>query len=387
MCNNTNIAILRKLTSKRLNVALVEIQAVSDNPAMKYCQTAEYLLTKAKEYVEGAWEMLASGKPDASIALSRWVLEAAANLCWVVADKDKIDDRLRDIVGEALRNEANLLEGKAKLWTEQAPALEERARKARATRTNLKAEELASLDNRLRDTKQDDCDFRELYPLYRICCAKAHPGLRAWEMFAVVNGTTVRREPVDDSPTARWMAAAPVFYLISSCYCLAGCGNTEELNDWWEKQVRPLLETEPDTKPPQGEAENQNKKGTGASKKTNSFLLTVAAIIFVTPFGVSGDGPVMDSFKSSFVFAIPWCLSGWLAIMIAQKIDGKICDWQTKLCSLLFGPAILIMVIITFTMEYFKKKIRAKYTPQELSCRKRDIFDYWDQICPWNESR
>ena len=122
-------------------------------------------------------------------------------------------------------------------------------------------------------------------------------------------------------------------------------------------------------------------------KNIKSLLFAAIAIILVTAFsyhiGISEDVSAgdckMDIFKSSLVFAIPWCLSSWLALRIGQKLEGKIYDWQTKLCSLFVGPFLLIAL----AMEYFKRRKRAKYTEKEMHSRKKDIYDLWDWLFPW----
>jgi hypothetical protein len=74
---------------------------------------------------------------------------------------------------------------------------------------------------------------------------------------------------------------------------------------------------------------------------------------------------------------IAWCLSGWLAYRIGQKLDdNKTYDWQLKLCCLIFGPYLFIMSI----MEYLKRKKRAKYTAKEMLNRRKDIYDLWDWL-------
>jgi len=82
----------------------------------------------------------------------------------------------------------------------------------------------------------------------------------------------------------------------------------------------------------------------------------------------------MDLFD--LFFAIAWCLSGWLAWRIGQKLDGKKFNWGEKLCVLIFGPFILILAI----MEYFKQKKRKNdhRRPIEQLNRKKDIYDFWD---------
>jgi hypothetical protein len=123
-------------------------------------------------------------------------------------------------------------------------------------------------------------------------------------------------------------------------------------------------------------------------KKLKSLLFAAIAIMLVTAFGyymeVTGDEAIeeskMDVLKFWFVLAIPWCLSSWLALKVGQKLDGKIYDWQTKLCGLFFGPFLLI----ASAMEYFKRRKRAKYTVKELLGRKKDIYDFWDWLFPLN---
>lgn len=123
-------------------------------------------------------------------------------------------------------------------------------------------------------------------------------------------------------------------------------------------------------------------------KNIKSLLFAAIAIMLVTALGyymeVTGDDAIeeskMDVLKFWFVLAIPWCLSSWLALKVGQKLDGKIYDWQTKLCSLLFGPVLLIALV----MEYLKQRKRAKYTEKEMHSRKKDIYDLWDWLFPWH---
>jgi len=82
-----------------------------------------------------------------------------------------------------------------------------------------------------------------------------------------------------------------------------------------------------------------------------------------------------------FVLGLAWCLSGYLAWKIGEKLDqknyGPYCSsylWQDKICGLIFGPIMLIMLV----MEYLKQRKRAKYTPCEMVNPKKDIYDLWD---------
>jgi hypothetical protein len=233
---------LKALSGELLNDALKEIRSnrerLSGAKEERFL-TAEYLLLEAKEYNDGAWEMLASEKCGASIALSRWVLEASMNLLWVVADKSHLDRRLIDLVGEALRCEANRLEGSAYLWPDKAQAFNNKANEARVTSKSLGANKLGDLCSRVDSIAQVD---ERIYALYRICCAEAHPGLKVWERYVKKGDITLSKSPVDIIMTARWMAIASVFYLVTFSYCLTELGEANRLKVWWQTKVVPILE-------------------------------------------------------------------------------------------------------------------------------------------------
>ncbi len=247
MSNSNKIASLKTLSSNLLDKTLEEIklhQKESSPPNEGYFLTAEYLLQEAMEYVAGAFEMIESGKSNASIALSRWVLEASLNLYWTLADSDKIDERLMILCGEALRCEACLLEGSAKLklWPDKSQLFKENATKARKIRKDLRVEKPESLYKRLESIEeQSETNWPDLYPLYRICCAAAHPNLNVWERFDLADGTIVSKDPIDKQSIACWMAAASTFYLVIFTYHLTELGDSKQLKDWWENKVRPLL--------------------------------------------------------------------------------------------------------------------------------------------------
>ena len=245
MISSGNIASLQILSSDLLDDTLTAIRLhreQSSPPNKEYFLTAEYLLQEAMEYVTGAWEMIKSGKANASIALSRWVLEASLNLLWTVAERDKIEERHKVLIGEALRNDACLLEGLAKLWPDKSHQFESKANEARKIRESLSVEKPEGLDQRLEEIRQSDkANWPELYPLYRICCAAAHPSLKVWERFGIADKSTVSKDPIDKQSTACWMAATSTFYLVMSTYCLTELGDSKQLKDWWENKVRPLL--------------------------------------------------------------------------------------------------------------------------------------------------
>ena len=200
--SSNKIVSLKTLSSDLLDKTLAEIRLHRKESSPrngKYFLTAEYFLQEATEYIAGAWEMIKSGKSNASIALSRWVLEASLNLLWTVADRDKIDERLKILCGEALRNHACLLEGLAKLFPDKSSRFESEANKVRETRKGLCVEKPESLDKRLNSIKKQPemANLPELYPLYRICCAAAHPDLKVWERFGSADSLTVSKDPID----------------------------------------------------------------------------------------------------------------------------------------------------------------------------------------------
>ncbi len=245
-CSRRNIKSLKKLSIVLLDNALKEITLHRKNtspPNEESFITAEYLLLESKEYVEGAWDMVSMERYDASIALSSWILEASLNLFWAVADKDKIHDKLVVLAGEALRCDANLHEGLGEIWPSYAEAFISKAKEARKVRQSLGIDKpLESLDKRLKDIKQENSPkWPELYPLYRICCASAHHSLKVWERYAYSGNSIVGRELIDKSEISTWMAAASTFYIVVFSYCLTGLGDSQQLKDWWEIKIRPLL--------------------------------------------------------------------------------------------------------------------------------------------------
>lgn len=232
---------LKELTSKLLNDTLKDIQSRQQNSSTgKYFKTAEYLLLEAKEYVDGAWVLIEHDKCDASIALSRWVLEASMNLLWAVVNEDEKDQRLKELCGEALRQEAMLQESLQELLPNQAKTYISNAQKAREVRKKLAVEKkLESLFDRTKSIENPKT--RYLYSLYRICCAKSHPSLNVWQRFETVNNKTTPKNPVNNKHIACWMAASTTYYLILYVYCLTKLDSAPDLKDWWENEAGPLL--------------------------------------------------------------------------------------------------------------------------------------------------
>jgi len=245
MNSSKDIKTLKTLSCKLLEDALKEIRTYRENntpPNEERVLTAEYLLQEAMEYVDGSYDMLIAGKPNASIALSRWFLEASLNLLWAVADEDKIEDRLRVIVGEALRQEACLLEGLAKLYPDKSNILESKAEEAKTAREKLDVKKPDSLYKRIEEIElPNQAPLPPLYPLYRICCAAAHPNLKVWERFSIEEESFFSKEPERKETTACFIVAASTFYLVVFAYCLSNLGDKDVLNQWWEEQVSPLL--------------------------------------------------------------------------------------------------------------------------------------------------
>lgn len=245
MDDQSKLALLKTLSINLLTDAFKEIKSHREDTSpqnVEHFLTAEYLLQEAFEHVTGSWDMLISNKPNASIALSRWALEASLNLLWTIADRNKIDDCLKTLVGEALRLDACLLEGLAKLWPEHAERYKNKAQEARSVREGLGVERPKDINTRLENIRQPERDnWPELYPLYRICCSSAHPGLKVWERFGGTADSVESKNPIDKQSIARWMAAASTLYLVANAFCLTELGRKEELDEWWSKQVAPLL--------------------------------------------------------------------------------------------------------------------------------------------------
>jgi cell division protein FtsW (lipid II flippase) len=115
-------------------------------------------------------------------------------------------------------------------------------------------------------------------------------------------------------------------------------------------------------------------------KEVKSHLLIVVGVMLVTLLvfysSVSENTTPKDSetdiFRFSFIFAIIWCLTGWLGCVIVEKTDDKTAGQEEKLCAIVLLGSIFFLIAI---FQYFKQKKRAKYTPKELLGRKKDIYD------------
>jgi len=243
------VPLLKELTTTIIRDALKEIRSKRLNSSgckEKRFRTTEYFLVEAQDYVTGVWDTLAVGNVRVSVTISRWILEAAMNLWWVVSDEDATEQRLTELVGEALRQDANLLDGLGELQPNQAHTLRQRAEEDRQTRSDLGCTKLDSLETRMKDIKPPDRpDWPNVYALYRICCAAAHPNLRGWELFKSVGPAKVSTGSSDNTiltpDMVTWMAATSVVYLVLCAYCLTQTGNQDSLTNWWNTKVIPLL--------------------------------------------------------------------------------------------------------------------------------------------------
>ncbi len=244
MNNQDNISALKALTCELVNNTLQKIRTHREGHTPTdeaRLVIPEYLLDEALEYVSGAWDLILSDRPKAAVSLSRWVVEASMNLYWVVKGMpDDADDRLLALYGEALRNEAILLEGLSKILPAKAKALLEKAsRVSEVRRQDLGIKtRLQGLENRSKEADMPE----GLYPVYRICCAAAHPALKVWEKYQE-DGSNGPGNLIDKY-TACWIAAQSAFHLVVNSYVLTQLdyGDDGSLESWWTKKVQPLLD-------------------------------------------------------------------------------------------------------------------------------------------------
>ena len=218
-------------------------------------RVGEFLLAEAQEFAVSAWEELKAGRSRASLATSRWLLEAALNLLWVTAPQGDLEDRLRFLVAEALRQEGALLDGLVELNAVQAKqfGFEERAVEARQRGKELMEQVVEryrrSLDARIKSImpllQAKGCS-KNPYALYRICCGAAHPGLDIRRRFQLCpGGATVTRGRPDLTSIACFVLAASTWWLIGGVYQLALPNKPKllaELTDWWANKVSPLID-------------------------------------------------------------------------------------------------------------------------------------------------
>ncbi len=250
MGRSSKLTALQAKTAELLAKALTEIQhGRVKAPQAKEGRfgVAEYLVTEAKEYVGASWDLLRAEKPRASLAVSRWLVEAALNLLWVTTKTNEIAKRLKLLVAEALRLEAAKLEGLGELQPSKAKQFKDQAAAARQKQRDLVAQpkwRLDPLSNRI-DSIKAPLKAKSMpnpYVFYRICCAAAHPGLEVWRRFdQAPRGAAVMRKPSDDSAVACLILACSALWLVTGAYCLVELGDANGLKNWWEGEIVPLL--------------------------------------------------------------------------------------------------------------------------------------------------
>jgi hypothetical protein len=250
---------LHKLTSKLLRKTLYDTRKARDNSlaAMNArFYTTEFLLTEAQEFSEASWAELKAGRSRVSLAVSRWVLEAAMNLLWASMVPAECDERLKFLTAEALRQEGVLLNGLAAMNAEKAEEL----------KIGQYATEAKKQENELRDqltSKSKDYPSTiarriesilpqlealfcpRLYPLYRICCGAAHPGFDTWRLFQPgPGGSMIKKDRSNCYQNACSISAGAACWLAVGVYHLTQPDNVELHNsvmNLWAKTVVPIV--------------------------------------------------------------------------------------------------------------------------------------------------
>ncbi len=236
-----DIDALRRLTRDLVEEAWSEVSSLAAGETAQAVRhsLASYYLFASREYVEGTWQMLSENKLLPALTLSRWPLEAALNLLWVVADDKEVDQRINDLRAKALWQEEALQKGIAEAGV--ATPHGEAAKKAAKAARNLRARSLDSLETRMGELEATNVATeklgklgRWLYVYYRICSTAIHAHPRVWE--------------APDKRVAKpWIiyriAASSPFYLVVNAHCLAGSGDIDRLYEWWA-ETESLLDKE-----------------------------------------------------------------------------------------------------------------------------------------------
>ncbi len=247
MNNSDIIDKMQDLTGQLIGEALYRIHSDRPHSALNKeprFRTAEYLLAEAKEFVDSSCMLLKKGNLRASLSTVRWVLEAALNLLWITSDESQIDDRIRDFLAEAYRQEAAYLDDFMDLCPEKADFLSGQAQQARDKYEELQGKQLPSLASRMGSLKSSGFlrDVPNPYALYRECCAAAHPSVDVWRRYKYRRGATVTGPEKPDTRMPFWMIAMSTVHLVSGTYCLTGIEQARrELPKWWTERVVPLL--------------------------------------------------------------------------------------------------------------------------------------------------
>jgi hypothetical protein len=228
-----DIIALRELTCGLVEQAWSEVSSLVDTKTEQEERrsVASYYLFASREYTEGAWQMLSENRRLAALALSRWPLEAALNLLWVLADNKEVDKRVNDLRAKALWQEEALHRGIAEAWPNFATPHREIAEKVANAARGLGARSLDSLEKRMEELEGTDVATEKLgelgpmlYVYYRICSVAIHAHPRVWE------------DP-DKRVAKPWViyriAASSPLYLVAAAHCLTVTGDIDKLYKWW----------------------------------------------------------------------------------------------------------------------------------------------------------
>ena len=234
---------LRLLTCNLVEEAWTEVSSLpATGPAQEARHSvASYYLFASREYIVGAWQMLSENKRLAALALSRWPLEGALNLLWVLADNGEVDQRINDLRAKALWQEEALQRGIAEALPNFATPHGEAAERVANAARSLGGRSVASLEKRMEELEATDIATGrlgelgpKLYVYYRICSVAIHAHPRVWE------------DP-DKRVAKPWViyriAASSPLYLVAAVYCLTGSGDIDKLYKWWAA-VESLLDKE-----------------------------------------------------------------------------------------------------------------------------------------------
>lgn len=228
-----SIDALKELTSRLICDTIREISTTPDGAVEDHYVVARYYLSESRECMKAVWPMLAERRFRAALALSRWVLEAALNLLWAVADDKEVDQRLRDLRRKALCQEAALQDELADASFGQIEVQKEQARKVRSAADRVQGRSLGSLEDRVKNLQATGVAAEKLgelgprlYTFYRICSTAIHAHPRVWEhpQKKIVRPWVVYR-----------IATSSPFYLVAATPVLTGTGDLNRMYEWWTK--------------------------------------------------------------------------------------------------------------------------------------------------------
>jgi hypothetical protein len=228
-----SIDALKELTESLIWETIKEIGTTPDNAKEDHYVVARYYLSESQECMEGVWPMLAESRFRAALALSRWVLEAALNLIWAVADDKEVDQRLQDLRGKALYQEAALRDELAEASFGEIEVQKEQAEKARSAAARVQGRPLGALEDRVKSLQTTDVAPKKLgelgpklYAYYRICSTAIHAHPRVWEH---------PQKKIVRPWVVYLIATLSPFYLVGATHVLTGTGDLNRMYEWWTK--------------------------------------------------------------------------------------------------------------------------------------------------------